>query len=31
VLVTLYSVVLYKVIGAVERRMLSRYAPAYGR
>jgi ABC-type nitrate/sulfonate/bicarbonate transport system permease component len=31
VLVTLYSVILYKVIGAIEARVLARYAPAYGR
>jgi ABC-type nitrate/sulfonate/bicarbonate transport system permease component len=31
VLVTLYSVILYKAIGAIERRMLARYAPSYGR
>ena len=31
VLVTLYSIILYNVIGAIESRMLARYAPNYGR
>ena len=31
VLVTLYSVLLYKLIGLVERRVLDRFAPAQGR
>jgi ABC-type nitrate/sulfonate/bicarbonate transport system permease component len=31
VLVTIYSIVLYKVIGAIERQVLARYAPSYGR
>ena len=30
VLATLYSIILYKVIGAIEGRMLARYAPSYG-
>ena len=31
VLVTLYSIVLYQVIGVIEGRVLARYAPAHGR
>jgi ABC-type nitrate/sulfonate/bicarbonate transport system permease component len=31
VLVTLYSIILYNIIGAIESRMLARYAPNYGR
>ena len=31
VLVTLYSIVLYQVIGVIEGRVLARYAPNYGR
>ena len=31
VLVTLYSIILYKVIGGIEGRVLARYAPNYGR
>ncbi len=31
VLATLYSIILYTVIGAIESRMLARYAPNYGR
>ena len=30
VLVTLYSIVLYQVIGVIERQVLARYAPSYG-
>ena len=31
VLVTLYSIILYKAIGGIEGRVLARYAPSYGR
>jgi ABC-type nitrate/sulfonate/bicarbonate transport system permease component len=31
VLVTLYSIILYKIIGGIEGRVLARYAPQYGR
>ena len=30
VLVTLYSIILYKVIGAAEKVVLRRFAPSYG-
>lgn len=31
VLVTMYSIILYKIIGGIEARVLARYAPNYGR
>jgi len=31
VMVTLYSLILYKVIGAIEGRVLAKYAPQHGR
>jgi ABC-type nitrate/sulfonate/bicarbonate transport system permease component len=31
VLVTMYSIILYKIIGGIEARVLARYAPSYGR
>jgi hypothetical protein len=31
VMVTLYSLILFKVIGAVEGRVLAKYAPQHGR
>lgn len=31
VLVTLYSIIVYKIIGGIEGRVLARYAPSYGR
>jgi ABC-type nitrate/sulfonate/bicarbonate transport system permease component len=30
-LVTMYSIILYKIIGGIEARVLARYAPNYGR